>query len=62
MLKTYKIHAIHNQWIDSHDYNKPLIESPFVKVWTGQAVSVMSFINERDPNMEMYILNAEIVE
>jgi hypothetical protein len=61
MLKTYKVWMLKSEHIDEHDYNKPLIENPFVKIIVGNAETAMHLINEYDPLCVMYVLKSEEV-
>ena len=58
-MNKYKIWVIAQEHIDSHDYNVPLIQSPFVKIWEGEAEDSIQLMNKLDPNMMMYILHVE---
>lgn len=59
MLKKCKLWVIRQEHLDAHDFSVPLIESPFIKIWEGEAYSSFYLANEIDPDMHFYILKAE---
>lgn len=58
-MKKCKLWVISKENLDAHDGNTPLIESPNIEIWEGEAYSAFYLADQLDPNITMYIVKAE---